>query len=45
MGKATGFMELDRIEKGYEPVEDRVKHFKEFLGLHPGKSHPRRSPV
>jgi glutamate synthase (NADPH/NADH) small chain len=31
MGKATGFMELDRIERGYEPVEDRVKHFKEFL--------------
>ena len=31
MGKTTGFMELDRVERGYEPVEDRVKHFKEFL--------------
>ena len=31
MGKTTGFMELDRVERDYEPVEDRVKHFKEFL--------------
>ena len=32
MGKATGFMEIDRVERDYEPVEDRIKHFKEFLG-------------
>jgi glutamate synthase (NADPH) small chain len=31
MGKATGFMEIDRLEREYEPVEDRIKHFKEFL--------------
>jgi len=31
MGKTTGFMEIDRIERDYEPVEDRIKHFKEFL--------------
>ena len=31
MGKATGFMEIDRIERDYEPVEDRIKHFKEFM--------------
>ncbi len=31
MGKTTGFMELDRVERDYEAVEDRVKHFKEFL--------------
>ena len=31
MGKATGFMELDRVERDYEPVEERIKHFKEFL--------------
>ena len=31
MGKITGFMELDRVERDYEPVEDRIKHFKEFL--------------
>ncbi|MDA9632499.1 glutamate synthase subunit beta, partial [Alphaproteobacteria bacterium] len=31
MGKTTGFMELDRVERSYEPTEDRIKHFKEFL--------------
>ena len=31
MGKATGFMEIDRVERDYEPVEDRIKHFKEFM--------------
>jgi glutamate synthase (NADPH/NADH) small chain len=31
MGKATGFMELDRVERSYESVEDRIKHFREFL--------------
>ena len=31
MGKATGFMEIDRIERDYEPVEERIKHFKEFM--------------
>ena len=31
MGKTTGFMELDRVERSYEPAEDRIKHFKEFL--------------
>jgi len=31
VGKATGFMELDRVERDYQPVEERIKHFKEFL--------------
>ena len=31
MGKTTGFMELDRVERDYQPVEERIKHFKEFL--------------
>lgn len=31
MGKITGFMELARIEEGYEPVEKRLKHYKEFV--------------
>ena len=31
MGKTTGFLELDRVERSYEPAEDRIKHFKEFL--------------
>ena len=31
MGKITGFMEHERIEEGYKPVEERVKHHKEFV--------------
>ncbi len=31
MGKVTGFLEYDRIEEGYKPVPERVKHYKEFV--------------
>ena len=31
MGKVTGFMEFERIEEGYAPVKERVKHYKEFV--------------
>jgi glutamate synthase (NADPH) small chain len=31
MGKATGFMEFERIEEGYKPVAERVKNYKEFV--------------
>lgn len=31
MGKVTGFMEYERIEEGYRPVSERVKHYKEFV--------------
>jgi len=31
MGKVTGFMEFERIEEGYKPVAERVKHYKEFV--------------
>jgi len=31
MGKITGFMEFERVEEGYLPVEDRVKNYKEFV--------------
>ena len=31
MGKITGFMEFERIEEGYRPVPERVKHYKEFV--------------
>ena len=31
MGKVTGFMEYERIEEGYQPVPDRLKHYKEFV--------------
>jgi glutamate synthase (NADPH/NADH) small chain len=31
MGKVTGFMEFERIEEGYKPVGERLKHYKEFV--------------
>ena len=31
MGKVTGFLEFERLEEGYEPVEQRVKNYKEFV--------------
>jgi glutamate synthase (NADPH/NADH) small chain len=31
MGKITGFMEFERIEEGYKPVAERLKHYKEFV--------------
>lgn len=31
MGKVTGFLEYERIEEGYAPVSQRLKHYKEFV--------------
>jgi len=31
MGKVTGFMEYERLEEHYAPVQARVKHHKEFV--------------
>ena len=31
MGKVTGFLEFERLEEGYAPVEQRVKHYREFV--------------
>ena len=31
MGKPTGFMEFDRVERQYDPVGDRVVHYHEFV--------------
>jgi glutamate synthase (NADPH/NADH) small chain len=31
MGKITGFMEYERVEEGYRPVPERVKHYREFV--------------
>lgn len=30
MGKPTGFKEFDRKDRGYRPVDERVKHYGEF---------------
>jgi glutamate synthase (NADPH/NADH) small chain len=39
MGKITGFMEFERIEEGYKPVNERLKDYKEFvLGLSPAQA-------
>ncbi len=31
MGKITGFMEYERVEEGYQPVELRLKNYNEFV--------------
>ncbi len=31
MGKITGFMEFERLEEGYAPAAERVKHYREFV--------------
>ena len=31
MGKITGFLEFERQDRDYEPVEDRIKHWREFV--------------
>jgi glutamate synthase (NADPH/NADH) small chain len=39
MGKITGFMEFERIEEGYKPVNERLKDYKEFVvGLSPAQA-------
>ena len=31
MGKVTGFLEYERNDRDYEPVEERVRHWREFI--------------
>src|SRR5688572_21200306 len=31
MGRVTGFLEYERVEEGYAPVTQRLKHYKEFV--------------
>jgi glutamate synthase (NADPH/NADH) small chain len=35
MGKATGFLEIDRKDRGYVDPAERLKHYKEFVVPHP----------
>ena len=37
MGKITGFLEFDRADRGYRPVEERLKHYREFVEPLPEK--------
>ena len=32
MGKPTGFLEFERLSESYEPVEQRLRHYREFVG-------------
>ena len=44
MGKATGFLEYQRLEEGYTPAGERVKHYKEFvIGLSEDDAKKQRS--
>ena len=31
MGKITGFLEIERQDRAYEPAADRIRHYREFL--------------
>ncbi len=31
MGKPTGFLEIERADRTYKPVDERVRHWKEFV--------------
>ncbi len=31
MGKVTGFLEIDRTDRGYKPVKERLQHWNEFV--------------
>ena len=31
MGKVTGFLEYRREDRDYEPVEARIRHWREFI--------------
>ena len=31
MGKPTGFLEIERLERSYAPIEERIGHYSEFL--------------
>jgi glutamate synthase (NADPH/NADH) small chain len=37
MGKITGFLEFERADRGYRPVEERLKHYREFVEPLPEK--------
>ena len=31
MGKITGFLEIEREDRTYEPAADRIRHWREFV--------------
>jgi glutamate synthase (NADPH/NADH) small chain len=37
MGKITGFLEIDRDDRDYDPVSERIRHYREFVRPMPEK--------
>ena len=31
MGKPTGFLEIERKDRSYEPIKERTRHYREFV--------------
>jgi len=38
MGKVTGFLEIERDDRDYQPVADRIKHWHEFVPFGRGQA-------
>jgi glutamate synthase (NADPH/NADH) small chain len=38
MGKITGFLEFERDDRDYQPIEERIKHWHEFVLPMPEKA-------
>src|SRR5690348_3773611 len=43
MGKPTGFMEFERRDHAYAPVQERVKHYREFTEALPAEELKRQA--
>jgi glutamate synthase (NADPH) small chain len=43
MGKITGFLEFERSDRDYEPVEQRIKHWREFVIPLPAQENARQA--
>ena len=45
MGKPTGFLEYNLVDRSYRPVEERVQHYKEFVEAPAGdRAEPGKVP-
>ena len=42
MGKPTGFLEIERHDRGYDPPAERLKHWNEFVRPLPNVFCPAR---
>ena len=43
MGKITGFLEFERNDRHYEPIEQRIKHWREFVLPLPEEENKRQA--